>query len=396
MQRVGGSGDGGKQICVDDIRTNDCIVYSLGSRLDFTFEIDVVKRFGCQVYTFDCTVGIPPASNIPKGVSFHPWCVGDKDETKASSSNLGHQGESGHYYTLTTIREKLGHTTIDLLNMDIERHEIAVVAALKANNAPRQIAFETHLHNAYGMWGRPVSEHEWTTMWAALHSLGYGVFAHEPNPQCLCCCEFSVLRSDGTTASSTIVTAYFEIPSKHSSKEYDTWMANMLSLQDAMVIYTTSDMVDTIRDKRKHALALTHIVPMQLSDIRLATTYATAFWKKQLDMDPEKNIHKSYELFWIWLSKSWFVVNAINTNKFSSDVYVWSDIGCFRNSNYNGKTWLQRIDIIPESSMLMMAQGKPTTSVGEWVQKHMKNWQRQLFLAGAQFAGRRATWETNF
>jgi len=194
IKRVGGAGDGGKLLCVDDIRGNDCIVYSLGSRLDFSFEIDIVKRFGCRVHTFDCTVGTPRASQIPAGVSFHPWCVGDKDETKAISSDLGHQGESGQYYTLTTIRNKLGHSTIDLLKMDIERHEFAVVATLKDDNAPSQIAFETHLHNAYGMWGRPVSEDEWTAMWTTLSGLGYGIFAHEPNPLCLCCCEFSLIR----------------------------------------------------------------------------------------------------------------------------------------------------------------------------------------------------------
>ena len=35
----------------------------------------------------------------------------------------------------------------------------------------------------------------------------------------------------------TVVTAYFEIASKHTSGEYDAWMQNMLSLQDPMVIF---------------------------------------------------------------------------------------------------------------------------------------------------------------
>ena len=194
IQRVGGNGDGGKLVCTDNIRPNDCVVYSLGSKLQFAFEIDVAKRFGCQVYTFDCTVGTPPASKIPAGVSFYPWCVGGKDETKPISSDLGHQGELGRYYTLATIQEKLGHSSVDLLKMDIERHEFAVVAALNGDNAPRQILFETHLHDAYGMWGAPVTESEWAAMWKTLSGLGFGVFAHEPNPWCVCCCEFSIVR----------------------------------------------------------------------------------------------------------------------------------------------------------------------------------------------------------
>ena len=198
IQRVGGRGDGGKRICIDDLRPSDCIVYSLGSRLDFSFETNIARRFGCQVHTFDCTVGTPSASKIPASVSFYPWCVGGTDEIKPISSDLGHQGESGQYYTLKTIREKLGHSTIDLLKMDIERHEFAVVATLKDDSAPRQIVFETHLHNAYGMWGRPVSESEWGAMWSTLGGLGYGVFAAYPNPHCRCCCEFSVRRTTAT------------------------------------------------------------------------------------------------------------------------------------------------------------------------------------------------------
>ncbi|KAJ1465930.1 methyltransferase domain-containing protein, partial [Baffinella frigidus] len=196
VERVGAEGDGGKWICVDDqlLPPEDCVVYSLGSRLDFSFESDLVARFGCEVHTFDCTVGTPPPAAVPRGVAFHPWCVGGKDAVQAISSDLGHEGESRQYFTLATILGKLGHEGIALLKMDIERHELAVVAALTGEAAPAQIAFETHLHNAYGMWGRPVTEGEWDALWGKLHALGYGVFANEPNPRCLCCCEFSLRR----------------------------------------------------------------------------------------------------------------------------------------------------------------------------------------------------------
>ena len=47
--------------------------------------------------------------------------------------------------------------------MDIERHEFDVVQNLAV--FPTQIVFETHLHNAYGMFRRPVSALEWTSFW---------------------------------------------------------------------------------------------------------------------------------------------------------------------------------------------------------------------------------------
>ena len=52
-------------------------------------------------------------------------------------------------------------------------------------------------------------------------------------------------------------------------------MANMLSLQDAMVIYTTVDMVPAIERLRAHAPDRTLIVPMGLEDMRMPTDYDT-------------------------------------------------------------------------------------------------------------------------
>jgi hypothetical protein len=57
---------------------------------------------------------------------------------------------------------------------------------------------------------------------------------------------------------------------------------------------------------------------------------SAAFWEHQLDMDPEKRRHASYQLFWIWLSKTWFVQQAVQRNYFNTDFFVWTDIGCFR------------------------------------------------------------------
>lgn len=190
--RIGPDGDGGKIVCTDNFRREDCVIYSLGSRLDFEFEISSLKQLGCAVHTFDCTVGEVNESDIPDGVHFHPWCVGGKSEQKIISSDLGHTGEIGQYYPIHDIMTKLGHTRIDLLKMDIERHELAVIGSLNSRYAPEQIVFETHLHNAYGLWQRPMTHEEWHNMWRKLAKLGYGIFSFEPNPICLCCCEWSI------------------------------------------------------------------------------------------------------------------------------------------------------------------------------------------------------------
>jgi galactoside 2-L-fucosyltransferase 1/2 len=388
QKRIGGKGDGGKIVCLDAIEKDNCVVYSLGSRLDFSFENDVVTQLGCEVHTFDCTVGSP--SDTPSGVSFHPWCIGGSDTKKRISSDLGHGGEIGQYYTLETIMSMLHHDKINLLKMDIERHEFDVFRTLRT--FPDQIVFETHLHNAYDMFGRPVSEQEWSAMWKKLQK--YNVFAHEPNPLCLCCCEWSIVLPPKHT--NTIVTAYFEMNSKHAKSKYNTWMKNMLSFQDAMVIFTSPDLVSKMESLRAHAMDRTKIISMKLSDTMLVSNYSMDLWKNQFDMDTEKALHKSYELFWLWLSKSWFVTQAIEMNPFSSDVFVWSDIGCFRDTTYNGKKWLQKTNIIPDSAILFAAWTQPQKQRSHWVEKtNYPPFSKSggLFLAGAQFAGYVKTWE---
>jgi hypothetical protein len=45
---------------------------------------------------------------------------------------------------------------------------------------------------------------------------------------------------------STLVTAYFNIASKHSHDNYMRWIETMMSVQDNMVIFTSPDLVETL------------------------------------------------------------------------------------------------------------------------------------------------------
>ena len=85
------------------------------------------------------------------------------------SSDLGYDGQQGQYYRLQTIMEKLFHKKVDILKMDIERHEFGVINSMaNMKNAPNQIAFETHIQNSYSKWGKPVTFEEWNTLWGIL------------------------------------------------------------------------------------------------------------------------------------------------------------------------------------------------------------------------------------
>jgi len=191
----------------------------------------------------------------------------------------------------------------------------------------------------------------------------------------------------------TIVTGYFRIPSKQSPEIYTGWMKNMLSLQDAMVIFTQADMIDTIKTFRSHAVNRTIIIPLEIEQLPYGTSlYTQEFWEDQFNRDPERKIHRSYELFWIWLSKSWFVTQAIRMNWFDSDLYVWSDIGCFRHTGFNSKTIVVHgDDVVPTNEMLFLAFREPNPPPENlYYDKYRRG--AHFYHSGSIFAGRKATW----
>ena len=50
-------------------------------------------------------------------------------------------------------------------------------------------------------------------------------------------------RQINVTCNATIVTAYYKMRSKHSHEEYVSWMSNMLTFRDCMVIFTEKNLV---------------------------------------------------------------------------------------------------------------------------------------------------------
>ena len=189
-----------------------------------------------------------------------------------------------------------------------------------------------------------------------------------------------------------VVTSYFRVPSKFVAGRYDGWMRNMLSLQDAMVIFTQPDLVDQIKDLRKHAVNRTIIIPLVLEDLPYAKLFPASFWQDQLERDPEKGIHRSYQLFWIWLSKTWCVMQAIRLNVYDSDLFVWSDIGCFRDTTYNSKTMIMHREKVPPHEMLQMAHHKPNPPKEELFNNKYKH-KSNFYHSGSQFAGYIDTWK---
>jgi hypothetical protein len=193
----------------------------------------------------------------------------------------------------------------------------------------------------------------------------------------------------------TMVIAYFNVKSKYTAEKYEDWMANIFSLQDCMVVFTQPDMVETVQRLRAHAANRTVIVVQpSITDLPVSQLYQQShpnFWQDQLTMDREGKHHKSFELFWIWLSKSWWVMQAVERNFFRSDFFMYSDIGCFRNKKYNGKTLIQHPSIVPDNTVMWMAHHAPNPPATRlWNDKFREK--PHFYHSGSQGAGTAEAW----
>ena len=113
-ERVGPAGEGGKWLCDPNrlrARGADCLIYSVGSFDDFSFEEAITRDVSSarEIHAFDHTVSNP--RNKPCGVHFHPLGLGGAREPDGSDLK-----------GLADIVVALGHKgrTIDVLKIDCE------------------------------------------------------------------------------------------------------------------------------------------------------------------------------------------------------------------------------------------------------------------------------------
>jgi len=173
-QRIGKLGDGGKWICDPHRIANskDCLVYSVGSNGDFTFEVDVLKKIGehCEIHTFDfgnygekaAELGNRTDANgkeLP-AVNYHEYGLSDKDGDRFKS--------------LSTVVEELGHQDriIDIFKIDCEGCEWTTAQSwFDAPVTLRQIQVELHKSNVV----------DTPKFFDLIYDNGYVIFGKESN-----------------------------------------------------------------------------------------------------------------------------------------------------------------------------------------------------------------------
>lgn len=125
-------GDGGKFVCGEQhyFQARSCLVYSVGSAGDARFEADVVKRYGCEVHTFDPTGDTAEYESAVAnaGARMHPWGLGVTG-TKLRNPITGRDND---LLSVPAILDRLNHANrrIDVFKIDCEGCEYDVFADL--------------------------------------------------------------------------------------------------------------------------------------------------------------------------------------------------------------------------------------------------------------------------
>ena len=133
----------------------------------------------------------------------------------------------------------------------------------------------------------------------------------------------------------TLVTAFYQMSSKHPVKMYQKTSGQLLATSDPMIIFCEpkTDWVDFFIERRKHAPTI--IVPLPSEEFRLIRQFPQeTFWKKQYEIDPEAPTHHknvNTMLYVIWDEKLVLLHTAAMLNPFNTTQFVWVDTGYWRN-----------------------------------------------------------------
>jgi hypothetical protein len=199
--RIGSPFDGGKWICSPQSLPPRPVVYSFGIGDDISFDAEMAGRFGCDVFMFDPSPSVVRSFEHfesgrrcgPGRLYFEPVGLGPISAGEANPWQLVIEGKACPVQSFAEIARSHNHSRIDILKIDIEGGEFAVLQQMIASNAlaslrVRQLLVEFHLINDECFTG-------FMRIMGELKKQGFLLFRKEFNPYSADkCAEFAFVK----------------------------------------------------------------------------------------------------------------------------------------------------------------------------------------------------------
>ena len=147
-----------------------CIVYSMGSNDDFSFEERVREEApGCEIHTFDPTIG-ETGRGKPFYDSYHgDYGFGGRDTAKG-------EGQAFPVKSINTIMRELDHIHVDYLKIDVEGYEWEFFDAVDWSvTKVGQLLVEVHPFAKYGVDAKKLD-----AIFTKLEMAGFRLISLEP------------------------------------------------------------------------------------------------------------------------------------------------------------------------------------------------------------------------
>jgi len=124
------------------------VCYCVGAGEDITFDLELIKRFGCEIFSYDPTpraaAHVVLAIKNADRYHFFPIGIWDQNETlkfyaPADPSHVSHsvlnlQGTNAYFEaeckSLSTVFAENGHVAADLLKLDVEGAEYRILKSI--------------------------------------------------------------------------------------------------------------------------------------------------------------------------------------------------------------------------------------------------------------------------
>ena len=159
----------------------------------------------------------------------------------------------------------------------------------------------------------------------------------------------------------TIVTAYYDIPSKHTNEAYFRWIELFLRTLNCHILFFVENEATIAQFKPLCSWpSRVEFRIVRKDDWVMLQRNKISFWDDQLRMDArEVGLHKSFMLGAVWAEKMYFVKRAMDENPFGSDKFIWCDAGIMRTDEDANRGFLFGCDeqVISDSKFHILEVG---------------------------------------